>query len=106
MRRPLEARNLRGRSTAQGGKHGTGDEQMSMETDKAKVTKSILDALMGLDREEKDGEKQLQIRAEAMVEYALQIYGLNRIFPKVEYIVTMSDILAAYERGDEFYEPQ
>jgi hypothetical protein len=30
---------------------------------------------------------------------------LNRIFPKTEYIVTMSDILAAYERGDEFYEP-
>jgi hypothetical protein len=78
---------------------------MSMETDKAKVTKSILDALRGLDLEEKDGEKQLQIGAEAMVEYALQIYGLNRIFPKVEYIVTMSDILAAYERGDEFYEP-
>jgi hypothetical protein len=79
---------------------------MSMETDKAKVTKSILDALRGLDLEEKGGEKQLQIRAEAMVEYALQIYGLNRIFPKAEYIVTMSDILAAYERGDEFYEPQ
>ena len=78
---------------------------MSMETDKAKVTKSILDALRGFDLEEKDGEKQLQIWAEAMVEYALQIYGLNRIFPKVEYIVTMSDILAAYERGDEFYEP-
>jgi hypothetical protein len=84
---------------------GTGDERMSMATDKAKVTKAIIDALKKLDLEEKDGEKQFQIRAEAMVEYALDIYGLNRIFPKTEYIVTMSDILAAYERGDECYEP-
>jgi hypothetical protein len=76
-----------------------------MATDKEKATKAMLDAIMRLDLEEKDGEKKLQIFAEAMVEHALQIYGMNRIFPKTEYIVTMADILAAYERGDEFYEP-
>jgi hypothetical protein len=75
-----------------------------MATDKEKVTKAMLDAIGPLDLEEKDGEKRLQIYAEAMVEHALHIYGLNRIFPRTEYIVTMADILAAYERGDEFYE--